>query len=120
MAVNIQIYSNGNNSTRTVTVDFAGDVLAESYGVSNSSSIQYFFKLQTSGRDSASVALPVKVVKTLTDLALNKNVQSATNSAAAYASVKAMIVDYTYDFIHGHIANKYSSGCTLQRPMKFS
>jgi hypothetical protein len=124
MAVSIQIYSNSNATTKTVSIDFAADVLAASFGTSTGSDVQYFFKLSTGARDEANVALPVKVVKSLNELALNPTnalqKQSATNTNVAYTSIKSMIVDYVYDYVEGHTADQFTSGCTLQRPMKFN
>lgn len=124
MAVSIQVYSNSNATTKTISVDFAADVLAASFGNTTGSTVQYFFKMSTGARDEANATLPVKVVKSLSELALNPTnalqKQSATNTANAYTSIKTMIIDHVYDYVEGHTADQFSSGCSLQRPMKFN
>ena len=125
MAVNVNIYSNANAVSKSVGFDFVGDVLAaqdEILGV-NTASYEYYFKLTTGARQedgsNAGLAYPAKVVRNLSELALNSNVQSASNTSNAYGDIKSMIVDYTYDYINGHTTNQYNSGCTRQYPMKF-
>jgi len=88
---------------------------------------QYYFKITSSARQDNNAVYPVKIVRSLgatpanvASLALNGKVQSRTNTAGAYSDIRAMIEDYVYDFINGHTADKFSSGCTEQRPMKFS
>jgi len=121
MASSVQIYSNGNTSTKTVSVDFVGEILAANFATNvGSTEVEYFFKFQTSARDSANVQLPVKLVLALSDLALNGNVQSASNNSSSYGNVHSMVVDYIYDYINGHIANQYNSGVSAQLPMKFN
>ena len=126
MAINVSIYSNGNNKTQTVSVDFAADFLAASLtGVSNE--LQYFFKFTTSAKDSGAKSFPVKVVQDLSDLALvnasnvaAERYQSATNTANAYTNIDTMVIDYLYDYINGHDADQWLSGCAEQLPIKFS
>lgn len=119
MSVTATIYSNANTTSATVTVDFVGDVLVQKYGPGTSSEVDYYFKFTTGSRDTSNVALPVKTVLRLTDLALNSNVQSEANTTSAYANVNAMVNDYVYDYVHGHTANQYLSGCSAQKPLKF-
>ena len=119
MAINLSVYSNGNTSSKTITVDFVADFLASSAnGVSDQT--RYFFKYSTSARDSDNVAFGAKVAEGLDDLVLNSEKQRITDTAAAYTDIKSMIVDYTYDFIQGHAAELYSTSVTLQKPMKFN
>lgn len=123
MAISVQIYSNANSSSRTVSFDFVGNILAApNMTASNAACNAFYFNATASGTQDNGVAFPVKIVRGLDELVLNGTKQSALNSysAAAYADVKSMIVDYVYDFINGHTANEGSSGCTLQRPMKFT
>lgn len=126
MAVNISIYSNTNTTSKSIAFDFVGDVLAANseWNNANTSSVEYYFKITTGAQDSASAAFPAKVVRSLDELALNGTAatrkQAATNTANAYSDIRSMIVDYTYDFITGHLANTFSSACTLQLPMKFT
>jgi len=121
--MDITIYSNANSATRSITFDFVSDVLAANDAGpydSNAACYSQYIKITSYGTQDNGNAYVTKVVRSLSDLALNKQKQSSDNTANAYADVKSMIVDYTYDFIHGHIANQYSSGCTEQRPMKFT
>ena len=119
MAISIPIYNNVNSISRTVTVDFVGDVLAPDSGVPPyASTPSYYFKFTTSAADTAGVTLRPKICLSLTDLALNGAKQSAVNTANAYADVNSMIVDYTFDYFYGHTANQFSSGVTLQLPMQ--
>jgi hypothetical protein len=119
MAINIDIYSNSNISTRTVTVDFMADLLSDSMTAA-SSEIVFYFKFTTSARDTSNIVYPPKVVKGLSDLALARVKQSANDSANAYTSIAEMIQDYTYDFIYGHTADQFSSGVSAKPPMKFT
>jgi len=120
MSVNIQIYSNDNSTTKTINVDFVGDILAASYGATNAACAQYYYKFTTSAQDTDSHNYDPKIVRSLSSLALNDTKQSATNTANAYSDIKSMIVDYVYDYIYGHTANQFSSGVREQKPMKFN
>jgi len=116
MAVSISIYNNVNARSQTITLSFEGVIVATE---PMTTTVDYFFKFKTSARDSGNTILPVKIVNTMSDLALNHAKQSATNTANAYSTIKEMVVDYTYDYIYGHTANQHASGCTEQLPMKF-
>jgi len=126
MSINISVYSNANSSSRAIVFDFVGDILAPDDVAANAACQSFYFKISASAVQDNNAAYPVKIVRSLSDLALFKpgditvpRKQSATNSAAAYASVKTMIIDYVYDYINGHTADQFSSGCTVQHPMKF-
>ena len=123
MAINVQIYSNVNTSSRSVSFDFVGDVLAADtetgWSPANASSVEYYFKITSGGTQDNNVAFPAKVSRSLSELVLNGTKQRANNTSSAYTDIRSMIVDYTYDYINGHAADLYSSGCTAQRPMKF-
>lgn len=119
----ISIYSNANNSTRTVSFEFVGDLLAASdsvYYPSNAASFEYYFKITAGATQDNNLSFQPKIVRKLSDLALNRQKQSQSNVGTAYGDIKTMIVDYTYDFVNGHTNNQFSSGCTEQRPMKFT
>ena len=75
MAVNLGIYSNGNASSRSISVDFVADFLASS---SNGMSEQtkYFFKFTTGAKDIDNNIYGAKVSESLNDLVLNKENQS--------------------------------------------
>jgi len=119
MAINLSVYSNGNASSKSISVDFVADILASSSnGVSDQT--KYFFKFTTSARNTANQTFGAKVSESLNDLVLNGNNCASDGSSTPYADIKTMICDYTYDFIHGHEANAYGSYVTVQLPMKFS
>ena len=120
MAVNVSVYSNANGTSRTISFDFVGNVLAANTEIdANAAAVEYYFKITTSARQDNSVAFPAKIVRRLSELVLNGQKQAATNTAAAYTDIRSMIVDYTYDYIVGHAANKFSSGVSAQNPMQF-
>ena len=121
MAINIQIFSNANSSSRSISFDFVGDILAPTDVPTNVACQSFYFKATAGGTQDNSAAFPVKIIRSLDELVLNKNNQSALNSGTtnAYSSIKELFVDYTYDYINGHAANAYGSECTIQFPMKF-
>ena len=118
MATNIQVYSNANSTSMSCSVDFVGNVLVSSLS-GPSSAIEYYFQISTSSKTDSGAAIPVKIIKDLGTLALNGSVQSASNTTADYIDIDSMITDYVYDIVHGHTANQFSSGCSVQRPIKF-
>ena len=127
MAITVQVYSNANSATRSITFDFVSDILAPDDAPANVSCNAFYFKVTTSAVQDNSVAFPVKIVRSLSDLALYKpgatgatKHQSQSNTSNAYGDIRSMVIDYTYDLINGHTADQYGSQCTLQRPMKFS
>jgi len=126
MAINVSIYSNANSSSRSLTFDFVGDILAPDDIPANASCNAFYFKITASGTQDNNAAFPVKIVRSLSDLALFKNgdatvtrKQRVVNTANAYSDIKSMVVDYTYDLINGHTTDLYGSECTYQAPMKF-
>jgi len=120
MTIQLQIYNNVNNVTRTLTVDFNADILATLITNASGTCYDYYFKFTPSATDTADVQLPIKFASDLTDLVLNGVAQKGNCSSNAYSDITSMIIDYTYDYIAGHLANECGSGCSLQRPMKFS
>lgn len=120
MALNLQIYSNGNAKSKTVTVDFAAGILADSEtGVSDA--VQYYFKITSSAKNTENQGYGVEIVKGLDELAVDGVTRSASNSAVSYADIRSMIVDYVYDHIHGHEADHNGvSGVIKKFPMDFS
>jgi hypothetical protein len=125
MSISVSVYSNANSSSKSISFDFVGDILAPDDVAANASCQSFYFKISASAVQDNNAAYPVKIVRSLSDLALFKpgdatgKVQSASNTGADYTSVKTMIIDYIYDYINGHTANQFSSGCTVQHPMKF-
>lgn len=119
MAITVQIYSDTYGKSQTVTIDFISDFFIDTDGT-DPNVLQHVFKFTTSSRDTSNLTYQPRYVKRLTDLALNHTKRSSVNSAVAYEDVRTMVTDYIYDMIYGHIADKYSSGCTLKAPMKFS
>ena len=121
MAISLSIYSNGNASSKAISVDFVADYLASSSnGVSDQT--KYFFTFTTSARDSDNSAFGAKVSESLSDLVLNGEKQRAVNDANAYSDIKSMVIDYAYDYIHGHDAQQWGTSTAVkeQKPMKFS
>ena len=119
MSVNYNIYSNGNASSKTIVVDFGADFLASSSnGVSTTN--RYFFKFTTSARKEDNTAFNVKISEGLNDLVLNEEKQRMSNTGVDYTDIKSMVVDYLYDFVHGHVVDLHASGVTAQLPMKFN
>jgi hypothetical protein len=119
MAITIPIYSNVNALSRSITVDFVGDILAaDSKANVSSTNKTYYFKFTTGARDTDGIAFDPKLSLGLSDLALGGVKQSSSDTANAYADVSSMVIDYTYDFIYGHTANQYSSGVAEQKPMQ--
>ena len=121
--MNISIYSNANSATKTITVDFVGDYLAADDAgpfVANTVSMEYYVKFTTSVTQNNGIAYPVKIARKLSDLALNKTKQSQVDTGNAYGSIKEMVVDYVGDYITGHTANQFTSGCSEQKPLKLN
>ena len=126
MSISVSVYSNANSSSKSISFDFVGDILAPDDVAANASCQSFYFKISASAVQDNNAAYPVKIVRSLSDLALFKpgditvpRKKSATDSAAAYTSINTMIVDYIYVYINGHTADQFSSGCTVQHPMKF-
>ena len=120
MAISLQIYSNAYNTTKTVSMDFVANIATIEDDPAVDDNTRYFFKITTSARDTSNLTYTPRIITGLSDLALNKNVQSASNTRAAYTDIGAMISDYVFDYVSGHVNNKFSSGCTEKDPMKFS
>lgn len=120
MAINLQIYSNAYNTTKTITVDFVADVATIIDDSSIDDTTRYFFKLTTSAKDTDNLSYTTRVVADLSDLALNKTKQASSNIGTPYASIRSMILDYVYDYINGHAEDKFSSGVHYKAPMKVS
>jgi hypothetical protein len=119
MSINYSVYSNGNASSKTITVDFSTDYLASSSnGVSSTN--RYFFKFTTGAKDIDNANIGAKVSENLTDLVLNGESQAISSNSNAYADIKSMIVDYIYDMVRGHSAGQWGTSVTEQKPMKFS
>ena len=119
MAININVYSNANSSSKSISFDFASDILASSDQPANAVSNSFYFKVNTGAKQDDGSSYSVKIVRSLSELALNKQKQRVNDFSNAYGSIKEMIVDYTYDYINGHSANLYGSECTEQKPMDF-
>lgn len=128
MSISIQIYSNANSSSRSVTFDLVSDILASNDFPANAACNAFYFRVTASGVQDNNLSFPVRIVRSLSDLVLAKpggggtKHQSALNSGTtnSYSDIRSMIVDYTYDFINGHAANAYGSECIYQAPMKFN
>jgi len=118
---NVVIYNNATSNTRTVSVDIVGaDCLVPSVDAAYDPSAKYFMVFATTAKDSNGVALPSKVVHSHDDLVLNHTKRSASDSVVAYDNITLTVEDIVYDYIHGHTADQYTSGCTAQLAMKWS
>jgi len=120
MAINMQIYSNVYNTTKTISIDFVANIAAIVDDPSVDDETRYFFKLTTNAKDTSNLSFAPRIVTTLSDLALNKTKQSSADSSNAYANIREMIADFVFDYENGHTADQFSSGCTAKAPMRFS
>ena len=117
--ITVSIYNNVNSVSHTISVDFVADVLAGSF-TPLSTAVDYFIKFTTSDVDADGNGYHPRIAFGLDDLALNGNKRSkAPDSNVAYPDIRTMVIDYTYDYIYGHTANQFSSGCSAQSPMRF-
>jgi hypothetical protein len=113
-----RIYDETANSTKTVTVDFLGNILAQSAG-SFVSEVSYYFQVRTNARDTDGINLPEFLVMSLDELVLNGVKQRRTDTADPYDDINDMIEDYLYDYVNGHAADQHSSGVAYRAPMAF-
>jgi len=130
MAINVTVYSNSNSASKTISFDFVGEVMVPSNWLNTPDPCnQYYFKVTTSARQDNNAVYPLKIVRSLgatpanvASLALNgvKRSSQYPDCATAYNTISELITDYVYDYVVGHTADQYSSGCTAQAPMKFS
>lgn len=126
MAINLQLYSNANTSTKSITVDFVANIATMVGDPSVDDDTRYFFKLTTGAKGLDNSAFAPKVVTKLSDLALNNpaypssKAQSKSGSTAAYDDISSMVADYVYDYVNGHASNASGSYCTKQYAMKFN
>jgi hypothetical protein len=118
MAVTYRIYDETAQTTKSVSVDFLGNILAQSAG-SFISEVTYYFRIRSSARDTNGVQLPELLIMSLDELALNGVKQRRTDTAAAYTDINDMIEDYLYDYVNGHSADLHSSGVAERAPMQF-
>jgi hypothetical protein len=121
MAITLSIYSNVYNTTKSITVDFQTFPIATlPHDVTADLDNRYFIKITNTNRDTNNLAYSPVIIESLSDLALNGQKQSAVDTANAYADIKSAIIDYIYDFVHGHTAGQYGTQVTAKAPMKFS
>lgn len=118
MAITFSIYSNANAVSRSVSVDFAADILAAS-SKAITDQTQYYFKFTTGASDIDGLKYTPRVVTDLSDLALNKEKQSSVDDANPYANVTAMVADYLYDYIYGHTEAQFSTNVHAKSAMRF-
>jgi len=118
MAVTYKIYDETAETSKTVSVDFIGNILAQSAG-SFVSELSYYFRIKTGARTTDGSRFPEILIMSLDELALNGVKQRRTDTAAAYTSINDMIEDYLYDYVNGHTADLFSSGVEERAPMQF-
>jgi hypothetical protein len=119
MAINFEIYSNANATSKTITVDFFSDVLADPYDTPIDDNV-YYMKFTTSARDTDNLAFTPRIARSLDSLVLNREKQRYSNVASDYSNISALVSDYIYDYINGHDAGLYATSVTEKAPMKFS
>jgi len=117
MAITVRVLNESNNRVGQIQLDLVLDVLASEDEYPLSTDCEFYFKMNTTSLQVGGGSIPVKVTKSLSDLALNGAKQSRTNVATDYTSVTDMVEDYIFDFTHGHTADQYTSGCTAQGAM---
>ena len=118
MAVSYNIYDESSNRSKTINVDFVGNILASSSGV-DAGSTSYYFTFSTSARTTSGEAISASLVLGLDELSLNGVKQRRTDVATAYTSVDDMIQDYLYDIVNGHSNDLHSSGVSERAPISF-
>jgi len=116
--VNFEIYSNANAISKTVTVDFFSDVLADPYDTPTDNNV-YYMKFTTSARDEGNVAFSPRVARSLDSLALNREKQRIVDTSNVYSSINALVTDYIYDYVNGHAEGLYGTLVSAKLPMKF-
>ena len=114
MAINVTVLNEDNARTAQIQLDFVLDILASEDDFPLSTECEFYFKMLTTSKQVVSgSSIPVKVTKSLSDLALSGTgtpAQSNSGSTSVYTSITDMVEDYLYDFIHGHMANQSGSG----------
>ena len=113
------IYDQTTNRNRQISVEFLGNVLADSLGTATDPSVRYYFRITTSARTTDGEAFPNQLVLDLDELVLNGVKQRRSNTAAAYTDITDMIEDYLFDMVNGHAANLHGSGVAARAPMAF-
>jgi hypothetical protein len=117
MAINVTVLNESSSGTGSISLDFVFDILASAEDFPISTENQFYFRLTTNSTQVGGGSIPVKVMQSLSDLALNSAKQSRADDASAYSSVTDMMEDYIFDFIHGHTDDQYSSGVSAQGAM---
>ena len=87
MAVSVSIYSESEETTKRLTLDFVGDILASNDQAATGET-DYYFKITTTARDSGGVTLPVKVMQNLS--------VAPGGGATVYNNITEMMRDYIY------------------------
>jgi len=87
MAVNIDIYSETEESTKRVALDMNANVLAPAGTGVSSTEVEYYFVMNTSARDSSNLAIPSQVVY---DLSVDPD-----GAPAVYSTITDMVDAYT-------------------------
>ena len=116
--MDIKIYSNVSGNTKTVKLDMYYDVVVDENLLVSPTENIFYIKLSTTARDTDNLTYKDKLIYATNTLSLNSTKQSAVDSSNAYSSIDTMITDYLYDYINGHVADKFSSGVTAKSPME--
>jgi len=65
MAVNIDLYSENEETTKRVALEINGNVLAPDGGGTSTNEVDYYFTMITSARSTGNVTIPVQVLQDL-------------------------------------------------------
>ena len=117
MAINVNVFDYKSNSSRSITVEFEGNLLATSDSLSDEP--KYFLKFSTNARGENNEQLPAKIVQSFEDLALNETNQRINGSTNSYTTIKELVTDYVYDYVNGHEEDLYGSGVKEQSKIRF-
>jgi len=117
MTTRLEIYSNADSETKTVTVDFTSAVSAFTTDATSNPQNRFYFIFKCSARDSADLRYADRIVEDQDDLVLNRTKRSISDSNTAYTTITDMVTDFVYDYINGHTADQFSSGVGAKASM---
>ena len=88
MAITLSIYSNVYNTTKSIIVDFQTFPIATlPHDVVADLENRYFIKITNTNRDTDNLTYSPVIIESLSDLALNGEKQSASDTANAYSDI---------------------------------
>lgn len=119
MAISFRIINPINNRAAQINVTLEANLLVDPSNYN--SDLDYYFKFQTSGNNTADQRIGPQVVQALDELAVkgsggvSKSIDEGNSTP--YASIKEMVEDYVFDIMNGHSANHGSTGSTERLPI---